>query len=188
MLQRALSPVFKAIERAYHRRGLCRSLLTTLSHEIGNLPEIRRMVCEFNDRKVYPTRPMITLRTDHPSVYLLGWREGECTEVHDHGACEVAVHVIHGVVTEDMYWASRKLPSTPTRQCYGVMSRDLAQGQMMTCPKPYIHKICNIYPETAATLHVYGPVLQEMCLYDVRASGYELFRRECWHNEYKAQH
>lgn len=141
-----------------------RGMLANIALEVGALPAVRRLVNSFDDRGKYPDRPMITIREDHPAIYLLGWREGDWTEPHDHGNSEVAVHVVQGIVTEDLYVTANT--AEKDREILMEWSRDAMEGQIITCPPVrYIHKVGNVRPETAATLHVYGPVLNDMTLY-----------------------
>lgn len=158
------------------RTAVCRGLVTTLAMQIGAMPQVRRMVAQFNNRDLYPTRPMITLVEGKPSIYLLGWREGDFTEIHDHGACEVGVYCIQGTVVEDVY-ASVPIDNG-NRAVLLEMSRFLSAGQIVSCPKTYMHRIGNVFPEVAATLHVYGPVLADMRLYDL-IDG-KLVYTGCW--------
>lgn len=186
MLPKFVSPVFHAVTKAYEGKAICRALITTLARELGTLPEVTRMVREFGDYKQYPTRPMITLRESNPAIYLLGWREGDFTDVHDHGDCEVGIYVVQGVVTEDIYTCAGRKRET-NRRLIATMSRELSEGQCTTCLQTYVHRMGNIFPEVAATLHVYGPTLEDMCLYDQGANG-QLYFKEHWHQAHKAQH
>lgn len=186
MLQGIISPIVRQVSAGYTSATVCRGLLSNLALQVGSLPEVRRLVCQFSDRAQYPERPMLTLCDGHPSVYLLGWREGDFTDIHDHGDCEVGVYVIQGIVTEDLYAAAKISPRSNSLRCLLTFSRQLAQGSLMTCPRNYIHRIGNIFPEVAATLHVYGPSLDDMRLYDVR--GDRLRFRERWHANTEPQH
>lgn len=183
-LEKIVSPVIRGIHASYKGRVVCRAMLTSMAREIGSLPEVRRLCCRFEERGRYPERPMITLHEEHPSVYLLGWREGDFTDVHDHGACEVGIYVMQGVITEDVYVC------TPLRggdkRIALNLSRNLRQGDMMTCPQQYIHAVGNIFPEVAATLHVYGPALSEMNTYEV--AGSLLRFKGHWEAEHEEAH
>lgn len=180
-----VSPVFHAVTKAYEGKAISRAFITSLARELGTLPEIARLVREFGDTKKYPTRPMITLRETHPSIYLLGWREGDFTDIHDHGDCEVGIYVIQGRVTEDVFTCGTAVGDE--QPCLGALSRQVAQGDCMTCLTKYIHRMGNIFPEVAATLHVYGPALEEMCLFGTTQKG-DLEFKEFWHATHKAQH
>src|SRR5258708_39444696 len=184
MLERIVSPVISSIAAGYKGKTICRSLLSNMALEIGALPEVRRLVCSFSNISKYPERPMLTLHSDHPAVYLLGWREGDFTDIHEHRECEVGMYVVQGVVTEDIY-ASTPLDGK-SRHCLLNFSRQLPQGDLATCPKHYVHRVGNIFPEVAATLHVYGPTLADMNLYE--AEGEVLRFKDHWHQTKRAQH
>lgn len=186
ILQGVISPIVRQISAGYSPSTVCRGLLSNLALQVGSLPEVRRLVCQFADKERYPERPMLTLCEGHPSVYLLGWREGDFTDIHDHGDCEVGVYVMQGIVTEDLYAAAKISPRSNSLRCLLTFSRQLSQGSLMTCPRHYIHRIGNIFPEVAATLHVYGPSLDDMRLYDVK--GDRLKFRERWHAAAAPQH
>lgn len=180
-----LESIISAVASAYKDRMICRAYLSELAIEVGTLPHLRRTILEFGDRTKFPDRPMITLYDEGPSIYLLGWREGDITAIHDHGASEVGVFVIAGRVTEDIYVCSRP-DQGGNRDCLQVMSRQVAPGDLITCPQRYVHTMGNLYPEIAATLHVYGPVLDDMCLFE--ASNDKLMFKEHWHDENRPQH
>lgn len=186
MFPKFVLPVFNAVAKAYEGRPISRAFITTLARELGTLPEISRLVREFGDIRKYPTRPMITLREAKPAIYLLGWREMDFTDVHDHGDCEVGIYVVQGTVTEDIFTCFGK-KREKDRLVMATMSRELSQGQCTTCMSTYIHRMGNIFPEVAATLHVYGPALEDMCLYDTSPTGKLIFT-EHWHHQHKAQH
>lgn len=172
----SISNVYQALDS----RRNCRGILSMLAAQIGNLPQVREMVSSFPDRVRYPNRPMLTLYDGHPSVYLLGWREGDFTDVHDHGKCEVGIYVIQGVVTEDLYVPASQFENEGD-QCNLrlAFSRNARQGDILSCPEQYIHRLGNVFPECAATLHVYGPVLDKMKIFSLienRALKFD----SCW--------
>lgn len=184
-LSKAVSGVFQGVCKSYEGKPISRACITTLAMELGLLPEVARIIRGFGDTKAYPTRPMITLRETKPSIYLLGWREGDFTDIHDHGDCEVGIYVVQGRVTEDVFACGPSVGNE--RQCLLAMSRQLEQGQCVTCLTTYIHRMGNIFPEVAATLHVYGPSLEDMALYSESTMGV-LSVTEHWHHAHKAQH
>jgi predicted metal-dependent enzyme (double-stranded beta helix superfamily) len=181
--------VMDLITKNYGEQAICRAILLSLAREIGQLPEVRRQCCAFNDMVRYPTRPMLTLfKSDKYSVYLLGWREGDWTDIHDHGpGREVGIYVVQGVVTEDLFAPvpmsmAGKRGAQSDRACIACWSRLMKQGDTMVCPENYIHRMGNIEPETAATLHVYGPTLSDMNLYKMEDGVLH------WHEEVAPQH
>lgn len=139
---------------AHDYRSFSRGALGVLASEIAAIPHLRRLVCLFADKKKYPERPVILLSKE-PTIYLLGWREGDGTGVHDHGLSEVGIKVIQGSITEDLFVT--KPAEDRGRDVLLTFSRQLDAGALVTCPGNYIHRFTNVFPEVAATLHVYGP-------------------------------
>lgn len=90
-----------------------------------------------------------------PTIWLLGWRPGDKTEIHDHGDSEVAVVVIEGNVVEDYYRGSRR-----------VMIRYFAARDFLLCPAPYVHRMRSTSEGWACTVHFYVPRLCTMGIYD----------------------
>jgi predicted metal-dependent enzyme (double-stranded beta helix superfamily) len=164
---------------AFAKVEQCRQKLAGIAQQIGAFPEIRRMVDDFTDRAKYKDRPQITLNDTDPSIYLLGWREGEFTKVHNHDGAEVAIVVLQGVITEDVF------STTPAEdQCLnicGSFTRIVPTGGWILCPCTYMHRMGNEMPELAVTLHVYGPTLPGMKVYDQHEG--KLIRVDHWHND-----
>jgi quercetin dioxygenase-like cupin family protein len=134
-------------------------------------PELEAELAKFDDRALYPERPMMNVGTAEVSVWLLGWRKGDWTEIHDHEASEAAIHVLKGEVTERAYW-----PEAEASQRYSGpvqrVERELHQGSTVTVPTPYVHAVGNEVEATSATLHAYYPALAAMNYYeDVPGDG-----------------
>lgn len=174
-VQSSVSDVYKVM----NSRQNCRGILTMLAAQIGSLPQVREMCHSFNDRVRFPDRPMITLYDGQPSVYLLGWREADFTDIHDHGACEVGIYVMQGIVIEDVF-VPGSLVQQEGEKCNVnlAFSRYLKQGDILSCPEQYIHRVGNVFPEAAATLHVYGPALDKMKIFRMLDGVLEF--TSCW--------
>jgi 3-mercaptopropionate dioxygenase len=101
-------------------------------------------------RRGQPGRPaghILHAETDGTfSILGLVWRPGQSTRIHDHVAWCVA-GVLHGVEHEDLY----------DDQLNPVGTRDNHPGEVSGfAPPGDIHRIRNIGPRTAISLHVYG--------------------------------
>lgn len=131
---------------------------------------IAAIMRQFGDRTVYPERPMVLVGgrgngSDDPTVWLLGWRAGDWTPIHDHHDSEAAISVLAGEVTETIYWpddedvfATRGSTVRASR-----VSRELHSGSVITVPTPYVHKVGNPdQPVTAVSMHAYYPPLRGM--------------------------
>ena len=122
-------------------------------------------------------RPMVRLQKGGPQVptiWLLGWRPGDSTEIHDHDDSEVGVLCLDGRVTEDIYPYSGK--------AY-FLRRELGENGLVSIPSPYYHRVGNLphNRENALTLHAYYPKLDKMTLY--RELGAELVPTATWEDK-----
>jgi len=123
-------------------------------------PRVQKLMSELGDKKLYPERPAILLSgaDGGPSVYLLGWRQGEFTPIHDHGASRAAVKAVHGSVEEVFYHV--RDGQLITRE------RVLPEGQKIPVPAPYIHKMGRSTEGASASIHAYDPPLRMMDYYE----------------------
>jgi hypothetical protein len=151
--------------------------LAVMAQELGGLPAVRRLARGFEDRKLYKERPVVLL-CKSPTIYLLGWREGEGTGIHDHGAAQVGIYVVQGRVVEDLYGTTQG--SYPDLRVAMNFTRVLKQGDLVTCSKNYIHRVRNIFPELGVTLHVYGPKLSYMSSWELNQDQTLLKFKEYW--------
>ena len=161
-----VSSIVREIANDY--RHFDRGALAVMATEIATIPHLRRLVSNFGNKKLHPKRPTILL-CRQPTTYLLGWREGEGTGVHDHGQAEVGINVICGQITEDLYATVPE--ENNSRRVLLAFSRQLLAGQTITCPANYIHRFRNVFPEVCATLHVYGPKLSKMSSWDDKVTS-----------------
>lgn len=118
-------------------------------------------------------RPMLLLNEgdEHtPTVWLLGWRKGDMTPIHDHHDSQVAVKVVAGSVTERVY-----VEGNPNPQ----VEREFGAGGVITLPTPYTHSVGNIgSDEMGVTLHLYSPALDKMTFFE--ETGTELKKSGEW--------
>jgi predicted metal-dependent enzyme (double-stranded beta helix superfamily) len=179
LLQNAQGRVTTVLD-AFASMQICREKLTGIATELAAYPDVRRMVDGFADRDRHQTRPMCELRKLDPSIYLLGWREGEFTAIHDHCGAEVAIVVVQGVITEDVFMATNRAEGR--LEVCGSLCRIARVGELIMCPSSYIHRMGNTFPELAVTLHVYGPSLEGMRNFDVKSG--DLVKHDDWRNEH----
>lgn len=173
--------VIKAVQNQYGPQRVCRAMLSAFVHELGGMPALVRLASCFTDKTMYKDRPMLTICKHPVSVYMLGWREGQGTEIHDHSKSEVGIIVLQGRITEDVFFAMPSWHKAPDRTCVGAMSRQARAGDAWTCPTNYIHRMTNLHPECAVTLHAYGPVLTDMSLYEELGDRLEF--KGHWHED-----
>src|SRR3989344_4485170 len=70
---------------------------------LGENPEsgklIEKITRTFDNRERFIERPAIKMLggENEPVIWLLGWRNGEGTPIHDHGNSEAGVHILKGI-------------------------------------------------------------------------------------------
>lgn len=170
---------------AFNTAKLCRESLTGLVSALGQTPQVRKIGEEFNDRAKYPDRPEYTLRDGGPSIWLLGWREGDFTQIHDHGDSDIAIYVLAGRLTEDVY-GTLGACNASEYDLTMCISRQASAGEIVCCDHPYFHRMGNLYPELAVTLHAYGPKLETMRNFSLDQRRRRLVQRpqDTWRNEH----
>ena len=90
--------------------------------------------------------------TDTVEVWLIGWWHGQHTPMHDHGG---ASGVVGGVLQETIL-----RPSLPPA------SRLLPSGTLIEVPPAAIHRVGNVFPVPATSIHAYSPPGLEMTSYE----------------------
>jgi len=93
------------------------------------------------------------------AVAALVWRPGQMSPIHAHQAwCAVGVH--RGVLTETFYAPARHGASpTPT----GTMMRRPGDTSHGPAHPDAIHRLANLGPETAISIHAYGLPYGRFC-------------------------
>lgn len=147
-----------------------RAILAKLVKAIadGFRPLLDRTMAEFDDRSLYPERPMIRIggrAVNEPVLWFLGWRQGDATPIHDHEKSEVAIIVLKDVVTERIWWPNAEITKDAFTKTQRI-ERELHRGSVVTIPAPYIHIFHNPTPTLAVTLHAYFPALDHMIYYE----------------------
>lgn len=157
-VRRIMEVVPKVCDNRCKLAGVAQRLATTdlvqqLLEEMPNLPESKRSILLFQD----------------PTVWLLGWKQGDLTTIHDHGASVAGVMVLSGAITEHLYAYDHKTAVRNTNWFQGhKMERDFHAGSTVTIPAPYIHRFQSAIPEgVTVTLHVYSPALTDQGYYEL---------------------
>jgi cysteine dioxygenase len=109
-------------------------------------------------------------------AWLLCWKNGQRSPIHDHRGSACVVRVLRGTLTETLFEVA------PNGQIKATFSRDFAQGSLMGSEDTDIHQVSNLQADDAdlVTLHVYTPPLNRMntfSLYDL-SRGYEVWDPE----------
>lgn len=109
---------------------------------------------------------------DEPTVWLLGWRAGEQTPIHDHDHSEVGIHIFEGAVTEHIYVPDKAEPTEPGEESnFRKVERELLENSTVRITSPYVHlfeKTCAGHECVhATTIHAYWPRLLSMRFFEV---------------------
>jgi len=106
-------------------------------------------------------------------AWVLCWKNGQRSPIHDHSGSACVVRVLRGTLTETMFELA------PNGHVKATFSRDFAHGSLIGSEDTDIHQVSNLQAEDAdlVTLHVYTPPLNRMntfSLYDL-SRGYEVW-------------
>ena len=110
-------------------------------------------------------------------VWLLCWKNGQRSPIHDHRGSACVIRVLQGVMTETLF------EMAPNGHVKATFSRDFAAGSLAGSEDADIHQVSNLQAgdATLVTLHVYLPGLQRMNTYSL----YDLTRGfEVWNTEF----
>jgi cysteine dioxygenase len=110
-------------------------------------------------------------------VWLLCWRNGQRSPIHDHRGSNCVVRVLRGVLTETVFEFA---PNGHVKACF---SRDFDTGSLLASADTDLHQVSNLQAGAAdlVTLHVYSPRLLTMGTYTL----YDLTRgQEVWEQEF----
>jgi cysteine dioxygenase len=112
-------------------------------------------------------------------AWLLCWKNGQRSPIHDHRGSACVVRVLRGTLTETLF------EFAPNGHVKATFSRDFAEGSLIGSEDTDIHQVSNLQAEDAdlVTLHVYTPPLNQMrtySLYDL-SRGYEVWIPEFSH-------
>lgn len=106
----------------------------------------------------------VLYENEQVTIWWLNWDKTEGTQIHDHGASQVALYVADGSFVEDYY--------DPQSQQFIV--RKFEAGQATILPSPYIHRVSNHGDQKydhAVSIHAYSPPLKQMGYYELHEKG-----------------
>jgi cysteine dioxygenase len=109
----------------------------------------------------------------HYHAWLLCWRNGQRSPIHDHRGSACVVRVLSGRLTETVFELA------PNGHVKATFSRDFEEGSLLGSEDSDIHQVSNLQAGSAdlVTLHVYAPPLFRMetySLYDL-SRGFEVW-------------
>jgi DMSO/TMAO reductase YedYZ molybdopterin-dependent catalytic subunit len=96
-------------------------------------------------------------------VWLMCWKNGQRSPIHDHAASCCALRVLRGTATATQF------EFAPHGHVKAVGSKDLAAGSICAAQNSDLHQISNLQEGAAdlVTLHVYSPPLLRMNTYSI---------------------
>jgi predicted metal-dependent enzyme (double-stranded beta helix superfamily) len=100
--------------------------------------------------------------TDEIDIWLLTWRTGHSTDLHDHGGSAGAFAVVQGELTEIRVSADRQ----------SSRSTIIAAGETSQIQASTVHDVYNGGPAAAISLHAYSPPLSHQTFYELGSAGY----------------
>ncbi len=106
-------------------------------------------------------------------AWVLCWRNGQRSPIHNHSGSACVVRVLRGTLTETLFELA------PNGHVKAAFSRDFAEGSLTGSEDSDIHQVSNLQADDAdlVTLHVYSPPLTQMStfsLYDL-SRGYDVW-------------
>jgi cysteine dioxygenase len=109
-------------------------------------------------------------------AWLLCWKNGQRSPIHDHSGSACVVRVLRGTLTETLFDVA------PNGHIKAAFSRDFAEGSLLGSEDTDIHQVSNLQAGDAdlVTLHIYSPPLNQMntfSLYDL-SRGFEVWDPE----------
>ena len=109
----------------------------------------------------------------HYHAWLLCWKNGQRSPIHDHSGSACVVRVLRGTLTETLF------ERAPSGHVKATFSRDFAQGTIIGSEDTDIHQVSNLQADDAdlVTLHVYAPPLNRMATFSLfdNHTGYEVW-------------
>ncbi len=101
------------------------------------------------------------------NLWILCWRNGQRSPIHDHCGSSCAVRVLDGVATETLF------AFAPNGHVKATASRDLPPGAVVGSADNDLHQVSNLQAADAdlVTLHIYSPPLVVMGTYSLTEHG-----------------
>jgi cysteine dioxygenase len=103
---------------------------------------------------------------DWYQAWVMCWRNGQRSPIHDHKGSSCAVRVLDGILTETLF------EFAPNGHVKPTFSRDMLPGQVIGGEDRDLHQVSNLQAgdATLVTLHVYSPPLLYMGTYDLTSA------------------
>jgi cysteine dioxygenase len=166
-----LDKMFRHLDSLKARPDLAR-LTEELSHFDIDLEDLSEYM-QFAEKSY--RRNLVRARENY-HAWLLCWRNGQRSPIHNHLGSACVVRVLRGTLTETLFELA------PNGHVKATFSRDISEGSLMGSEDTDIHQVSNLQAGNAdlVTLHVYTPPLNQMCTYSLydASRGYEIWDLE----------
>jgi cysteine dioxygenase len=95
------------------------------------------------------------------AIFLMCWKSGQRSAIHDHGESLGGVKILQGTLTESLF------ERAPNGMIKAVSSSDYQPSDIQIEEPTTIHQVSNLQPESshAISLHIYVPPLRKMNIY-----------------------
>lgn len=144
-------------------RAPLEELMAALDRTPVRVEEVAHL-CRFS-QKAYQRIPL--RGTDWYQAWVMCWRNGQRSPIHDHQGSSCAVRILRGTATETLF------DFAPNGHVKAARSHDLEPGQVCGSEDSDVHQISNLQAGNAdlVTLHVYSPPLIFMGTFDLSSSN-----------------
>jgi cysteine dioxygenase len=161
-MARTLDDLFRYLDGLRGRAALDRLQAELADLDIG--PDDLAAHVRYADRTY---RRNLVRGGDWYNLWVLCWRNGQRSPIHDHRGSSCAVRVLDGMMTETLF------EFAPNGHVKALFSRDLAPGSVVGSEDTDLHQVSNLQAGDAdlVTLHIYSPPLVLMGTYSLTERG-----------------
>lgn len=122
--------------------------LAQLVRSVAGADELWRAIVEHDPETRWYEQLLLT---DDAEVWLVGWAPGQATAIHDHGGAAGALTVVEGSLTEDWYAVGASgRPHPVARRVHHIEATQ-------TFSADHVHRVANLGPHLATSVHAYSP-------------------------------
>jgi cysteine dioxygenase len=103
----------------------------------------------------------VVYNDEEVAIFLMCWKSGQRSLVHDHRGSLGGVRILRGILTETLF------ERAPNGMIKAVSSSDYQPSDIQIEEPTTIHQISNLQPVSnhAMSLHIYSPPLRQMNIY-----------------------
>ncbi|MGH7826857.1 MAG: cysteine dioxygenase [Candidatus Binatia bacterium] len=111
-------------------------------------------------------------------IFLMCWKSGHRSLIHDHGESLGGVKILRGILTETLF------ERAPNGMIKAVSSADYHSSDIQIEEPATIHQVSNLQPGAshAISLHIYVPPLSKMNIYALHKPHFKPVRAEFYNS------